>query len=126
MPGTFRHFAINADDVERARAFYEKTFDWTFTPWGPPEYYQIHGSGGPGHIGALQKRRELINGQKTIAFETTIGVDDLDLAMSVVKANGGRILFAPFRIEGVGDLTYLEDPEGNVCGMAQYLPGRWP
>ena len=125
MPGTFRHFAINADDVERARAFYEKVFDWTFKPWGPPDYYQIEGTGGPGHIGALQKRRAL-SSHKTVAFEATIGVDDLDEAMATVKTNGGRILLPPFRIEGVGDLTYFEDPEGNVCGMMQYVPGYWP
>lgn len=125
MPGTFRHFAINADDVERARAFYEGLFGWTFNPWGPPDYYQIHGSGS-GHIGALQQRRELIRGNRTIGFEATIGVDNLDQAMSIAKSNGGRMLFSPFRIEGVGDLTYVEDPEGNVCGMAQYLPSRWP
>jgi predicted enzyme related to lactoylglutathione lyase len=29
------HFAINADDVERARAFYGKVFGRTFAAWGP-------------------------------------------------------------------------------------------
>jgi predicted enzyme related to lactoylglutathione lyase len=124
MPGTFRHFAINAEDVERARDFYEAVFGWTLKPWGPPDYYQIHGSG-DGHIGALQKRRELIGGKKTIGFEATIGVDNLDQAMATVKAKGGRILFPPFHIEHVGDITYFEDPEGNVCGLGQYVPDYW-
>lgn len=34
-------FAINADDVPRARDFYQKVFDWTFEPWGPPNFYRI-------------------------------------------------------------------------------------
>jgi predicted enzyme related to lactoylglutathione lyase len=29
-------FAINADDVPRARDFYQKVFGWTFEPWGLP------------------------------------------------------------------------------------------
>lgn len=34
MAARFRHFAINADDVGRARDFYEAVFGWTFTPGG--------------------------------------------------------------------------------------------
>ena len=41
MPATLRHFAINADDVPRAKAFYEKVFGWNFNPWGPPDFYQV-------------------------------------------------------------------------------------
>ena len=44
MP-TLRHLAINADDVPRAKAFYESVFGWRFQPWGPPEYYQAHDAG---------------------------------------------------------------------------------
>jgi len=35
------HFAINADDVPRAKKFYEKVFGWKFSAWGPPNFYQI-------------------------------------------------------------------------------------
>ena len=44
MP-TLRHLAINADDVQRAKAFYETVFGWRFEPWGPPDYYQAHEAG---------------------------------------------------------------------------------
>ena len=35
------HFAINADDLPRARRFYEQVFGWTFQAWGPPGFYMI-------------------------------------------------------------------------------------
>ena len=35
------HFAVHADDVERARVFYENVFGWRFEEWGPPEFYLI-------------------------------------------------------------------------------------
>ena len=124
MPATFRHFAINADDVARARGFYEKVFGWTFTPWGPPNFYQIKNAGS-GLIGALQERRELLPGQRAIAFETSFGVENIKATMDAAKAGGGRVLFEPYTIENVGDITYLEDTEGNVCGVAQYVPGLW-
>jgi len=37
-----RHFAIGADDLDRARAFYESVFGWRFEAWGPPGFYLIH------------------------------------------------------------------------------------
>ena len=45
MTGKLRHFAINADDTPRARRFYEAVFGWTFTPWGPPGFYQAKDAG---------------------------------------------------------------------------------
>ena len=124
MPATFRHFAINADDVRRAKAFYEKVFGWTFTPWGPPDFYQVKNAGA-GLMGALQQRRGLIDGQHTNAFETSFAVDDIRATLAAAEANGGKILMQPYRIEGVGEIGYFEDCEGNLCGVAQYVPGLW-
>ena len=36
------HFEIPADDVERAVAFYQKTFGWTIKKWdGPIPYWMV-------------------------------------------------------------------------------------
>jgi predicted enzyme related to lactoylglutathione lyase len=34
MPNNVKHFAVHADDVERAQKFYETVFGWKFKPWG--------------------------------------------------------------------------------------------
>ena len=125
MPAVFRHFAINADDVGRARRFYERVLGWTFRPWGPPDYYQIPNAGS-GLLGALQERREMRPGTRATGFETTFGVDDLKAVLSAAESEGGRILMPPYRIEGVGELAYFEDPEGNAVGVMQYEPGVFP
>ena len=124
MTATFRHFAINADDVPRAKAFYEQVFGWSFTPWGPPGFYQTRDAG-QGLRGALQGRRELVPGQRTNALETTFGVPDLASVIAAVEAGGGQILMPRMRIEGVGDLIYFRDPEGNVLAAMQYDAGTW-
>lgn len=124
MPPTFRHFALNADDVARAKRFYETVFDWEFTPYGPPNFYQIFNAG-DGFIGALQERRELVEGKPMFGFEATFGVEDIEATLALVESAGGRTLMPPFLIEGVGEIAYFEDPEGNVCGVAQYLPELW-
>ena len=124
MPARFRHFAINADDVARAKSFYEQVFGWTFTPWGPPDFYQIHNAG-EGIQGAPQGRRSLKDGVRTNALETTMAVDDIKAAVAAITNAGGKVLMPPFRIEGVGDLIYFEDPEGNIVGAMQYVDGLW-
>ncbi len=36
------HFEIHAEDLARARPFYETVFGWQFQQWeGPAEYYLI-------------------------------------------------------------------------------------
>ena len=119
MANEVTFFAITADDVERARAFYENVFGWTFEDWGPPGFYLIHGAG---LNGALQKRSEPLTGTGLRAFEISIGVDDVDATAKAVEAAGGTIIMAKVRIETVGDLIFFEDTEANRVGAMQYLP----
>ena len=122
MPAPLRHFAINADDVQRAKRFYEGVFDWDFTPWGPPDFYQVKNAG-QGYLGALQGRREIKPGARMLGVEATMGVEDIKATMAAVEAGGGKVLMGPFKLEGVGDLIFFEDTEGNLVGAMQYEPG---
>jgi predicted enzyme related to lactoylglutathione lyase len=122
--GHVAHFAINADDVSRARSFYEKVFGWRFKAWGPPGFFQITSNGGPpGPLGALQKRRDLIPGQRTVGCECTVAVKDVDAVAATVVANGGTILIPKVLIPTVGYLIFFRDPEGNAIGAMQYDAG---
>ncbi|OLD12619.1 MAG: glyoxalase [Acidobacteria bacterium 13_1_40CM_3_65_5] len=116
------HFAINADDVPRAKRFYEKVFGWTFSAWGPPDFYQIKTGtdADPGVMGALQKRRELVPGQTTVGFECTIAVASIDDTAKAVAASGGKTIMQKSIIVGVGALMFFQDSEGNVFGAMQY------
>jgi uncharacterized protein len=116
---TVAHFAINADDVERSRAFYSKVFGWKFAAWGPPGFYQIEAEGSP-VVGALQGRRELVKGQKTIGFECTFAVDSIDATEEAVKSAGGKVVLERSVIVGVGTLMFFADLDGNVFGAMQY------
>jgi uncharacterized protein len=121
MPNNLSFFAINADDVPRARKFYEAVFGWSFEPWGPPNFYLIETSAEriPAVRGALQERRELAAGQKTVGFENTIAVIDIDQTIRAIEANGGRIAAPKFHVPTVGTVAYFFDTEGNVAGIIQ-------
>ena len=114
-------FAINADDVPRARAFYEAVFGWSFEPWGPPGFYLIETPAGPGRAiaGALQERRELVAGKDVIGFECTIAVPDIDKAIRAIETSGGKLAAPKFHIPTVGTVAYFLDTEGNVAGICQ-------
>lgn len=118
-PNTLAHFAINADDVEKSRAFYAKVFGWKFNAWGPPGFYMIEAKDSA-VLGALQGRRELVKGTRTVGFECTFAVDSIDAAEKAVKAAGGKIVMERSVIVGVGTLMFFADPDGNVFGAMQY------
>jgi uncharacterized protein len=124
MPNDVSFFAINADDVPRARQFYSAVFDWKFEPWGPPGFYLIATGREPdgGHSGGLQERRELVPGQKMIGFECTVSVENIDQTIRAVEANGGRVVAPKFHIPTVGTIAYVADTEGNVVGLSQPEP----
>ncbi len=120
MPNDVAHFAIHADDCERAKAFYESVFGWTFEPWGPPDFWRIHTSPGAVH-GALHQRREPLAGTGVRGYECTIAVNDVVAIAKAIESHGGTITNQPFVIETVGTLVTFEDPEGNRAGAMEYL-----
>lgn len=125
MTANLSHFALNTDDVEGSRAFYESVFGWTFTAFGPPGFYQIRTGteDEPGTMGALQERRELRPGFPTLGAECTFAVDDVDATRADVVAAGGTILMERFTISSVGHLIAFEDPGGNPILAMQYDAG---
>lgn len=121
--GDVAHVAINADDLEATRSFYEGVFGWRFEAWGPPGFYQVgHPDGGrPCPIVALQGRRTFDDGTGA-PVEITVAVDDVALACAAARSGGGRVLMEPTVIAGVGELAFLADPSGTPVGVMRYDP----
>jgi predicted enzyme related to lactoylglutathione lyase len=98
MPNNVKHFSINADDVPRARKFYEQALRWNFTPWGPPNFFlcKTGTDEDPGLEGSLQGRREIVEGKPIFGFECSLGVDNIDETIAAIEANGGKIVMPKF------------------------------
>src|SRR5579884_2883738 len=104
------HYAINADDLDRARGFYANVFGWKFQAWGPPGFYMID-AGDTLAVplrGSLQKRRELVKGARMTGFECTISVPDIDAAAKAIEANGGSIVMPVCTLAGIGRLLFFQ------------------
>ena len=121
------HFEIQADNIERAKNFYEKALGWKINQMmtkeqGGMDYWGVvTGEGTPGINGGMYQR--VASGDKLYAYDCTIEVPDLDKAMAAVKENGGTITKEKMEIPGVGWFAGAKDTEGNRVGLMQ--PTGW-
>lgn len=116
------HFEVQADDVSRAKKFYENVFGWKIEPWmteenGGMDYWGLMTGEGQGINGGLYERPK--DGEKIYYYDCTIEVADIDAAIEAVKTNGGKILKEKMEIPGVGLFAGAADTEGNHFGMMQ-------
>lgn len=123
-----QHFEIPADDIARARAFYEASFGWKTSEFPMPDgspYVGLHT--GPTDDKNMLEEKGFINGgmvQRGGAFPITgptvaVVVQNLDEALEKVKAAGGSIMMDKKDIAGMGYYAYVKDTEGNTVGVWQ-------
>jgi hypothetical protein len=125
MTNQLAHFAIHADDLDRARKFYTGVFGWTFQGFGGgpmTDFCQIRDTAGNllAPLGAIQSRKFNSAPQPVIGFECSITVDDVDAAARAVEANGGKIAMPKTAIPGVGWVIKFLDTEGNLVCAIQF------
>ncbi len=112
-------FQIPADDVGRARNFYQSLLGWKIEPnttladkslqWqdiitGKPRE-------GTMNNGGLYKR--MMPGP----IMNFVLVEDLDLVLASVEKLGGKILMPKNEIKSVGLVAVIQDTEGNIIGL---------
>jgi predicted enzyme related to lactoylglutathione lyase len=123
------HFEIQADDVERAKAFYGAAFGWEFQDWsgstGTTYWGIVTGpEDQPGINGGLLQRPapapEL--GQGTNAYVCTMQVDDYDETERRILDAGGQVALPKMALTGMAWQGYYIDLEGNTFGIHQPDP----
>jgi len=118
------HFAIQCDDVVRAKRFYEQVFAWKMTRYhgvGTDEFQQIALADGR-HIGAIQSRKFNPAKDRILGFECSIEVPDVDATTRAVETAGGTRLMRKAAIPGVGWVIKFLDTEGNLCCAVEREP----
>jgi predicted enzyme related to lactoylglutathione lyase len=123
------HFEIQADDIERAKAFYTEAFGWRFEDYGDfvgsPYYGVITGDDDePGINGGLlvRPRPALLPGQGTNAFVCTMQVEDYDATEARILVAGGQVALPKMALTGMAWQGYYLDTEGNTFGIHQPDP----
>jgi uncharacterized protein len=127
MPNSIVHFEIPADDLKRAKKFYEKALGWKISdPW-KMDYYMVEtkDKGKDGINGGMMLRK--MPGQP---FMNYIAVDSIDESMKKVVKAGGLVALPRTEIgSNMGWIAEFKDTEGNLVGFHEApkkAPSRKP
>jgi predicted enzyme related to lactoylglutathione lyase len=113
-----RWFEIYVQDLDRAKAFYEETFQVSFQKLESPDLEMWafpFDMDAPGGAGALVK----MEGKSSGPGGTIIYFSCADCAVEAARAaqHGGRLVKGKFSIGQYGFIAFIEDTEGNVVGL---------
>ena len=114
------YFEIPADNVDRAKHFYQSLFDWKIDPMTMPGDmnamgYQSIITGEPVestlNIGDIHKR------QMPAPITCYVHVEEFEKTLAKVEKLGGKFIMPKTEIESVGVVAIIADTEGNVIGL---------
>ena len=120
-------FEVPADDMSRAKRFYEQVFGWEidssyaryFWVHTEPKLSGSHRSRGTGQVnGALQQKDDAIQMTRVV-----VQVASIDAVTERIAACGGSILLPKRSIAGTA-MAYaiVRDTEGNEINLMENLP----
>jgi predicted enzyme related to lactoylglutathione lyase len=112
------YFEIQADDPQRAIAFYAQIFAWKFSEIKglPIPYWAIETGGSRG--GLLQRPAMVPPPQSgTNAFVCSLEVEDFDATAKAIVGLGGIVALPKFAVPKTCWQGYFVDTEGNTFGI---------
>lgn len=115
--GMFVWNELASNNVEKAKAFYAETLDWTFEEFKLPsgDYWVIKsGEQVVGGIGGIETAS--IPGKDSSHWFSVIEVDDIDKRIEKAEKAGAEILTPPQDVPNVGRVAVLRDPTGAAIG----------
>ena len=114
MANPFVHVELNTTDLNAAKAFYGKLFDWTLedVPMGENAYTMIKVGKGTG--GGMMKQMIPGAGSAWLAY---VEVDDIEAATKKARGLGAKVMKDVTEVMGMGWLSIIVDPTGAMLGL---------
>lgn len=118
--GAFGWFELMTTDVEGAKSFYKRLFNWDYEdmPMAQGGNYTVAKMDGTAVAGIMAQPDEC-KGMKP-CWDIYITVDDVDATVAAVTHSGGKVLRPAFDIPEVGRFCVLQDPQGAVIMAITY------
>jgi predicted enzyme related to lactoylglutathione lyase len=117
MANPFVHVELNTTDLDKAKAFYGKLFDWQLedVPMGGEGSYTMI-KVGEGTAGGMMKHP--VPGAPS-AWLAYVLVDDIHVATKKAAELGAKVMKDVTEVMGMGWLSILIDPTGAALGLWQ-------
>ena len=111
------HFELPADDIQRAKDFYAKLFNWEFTYMEEMEYmmFQMKNTKdeNSGTGGILKRQNEM----HTVT--NYVNVSNIDEMASKIEEAGGKIIVPKQAVPNMGWFLHFMDTENNIMAVWQ-------
>ena len=119
---SFRWHDLAAADPAAALRFYQAVFGWASTVQraNGGSFLRFHSSGKDVASMYPLSRAHLESGVPS-HWTSYWGVDDIEAATRRVRHSGGRVMVAPFEVEGMASIALVSDPSGATLGLWQEL-----
>ena len=114
MPNPFIHVELNTTDLEKAKSFYGKLFDWKLSDMPMPQGTYTMIDVGEGTGGGMMT--QLMPGAGS-AWMPYVDVDDIAAATQKAKSLGATVMKDVTEVAGMGWLSILTDPTGAIFGL---------
>ena len=119
MANPFVHLELSSTDVNNAKAFYGKLFDWKLEdiPMGDMNYTMIGVGSGTGG-GMMQ---QMVPGAPS-SWLAYVQVDDIKAATKKASSLGATVMRDVTEVMDMGWLSIIVDPTGAALGLWQAKP----
>jgi predicted enzyme related to lactoylglutathione lyase len=114
VPNPFCHVELNTTDVNKAKAFYTKLFDWKLEDIPMPDGSYTMIGVGEGTGGGLMKNPMPGVPSFWLAY---VLVDDIAAATAKAKSLGATVVKDVTEVMGAGWLSIIADPTGAALGF---------
>ena len=114
MPNPFVHIELNTTDLDQAKGFYTKLFDWSLQDAPMPDGNYTLIQVGQGTGGGMMKHP--MPGAPSM-WLPYVEVDDIAASTQKAKSLGAKIIRDVLEVPGAGSLSIFQDPTGAVLGL---------
>jgi uncharacterized protein len=116
MANPFVHVELNTTDVDKAKTFYGKLFDWKMQDMSMPQGTYTTIGVGEGTGGGMMK--QLMPGAPS-AWLPYVLVDDIAAATQKAKSLGATVMKDVTEVVNMGWFSIITDPTGAALGLWQ-------
>jgi uncharacterized protein len=114
MANPLWHWELMVSDLEKAKEFYGKVFDWEIDDKNFPNYPLVKTGDTPG--GALFPKPSQV---QKCALHTYFHVEDIEETLTRATVLGARVVTPRTPIPGIGYWAMFADPDGIEIGLLQ-------